>query len=394
MRAKSRSRRGVFCVKRFECNTGFSYSIPESHVAVVLEWAGDDDAPVPASFPPSQHPIRGRRTPVCPGEVPPAIQAAIWRGTELGSSISSVLSSGFVALDAERPGAGWPCHSLTEILQPQPTVVEWRLLAPVVRAVVAAGQQVVVVGPLKFPHVRGLRYAVKARAEHPFDSAWDMARRAKLALHEMKLLAAADALMSASGHRRQQVWDAAALRATPELLRDAPFDENVLELTAAPEGGEVVFDDASLGLTLRTHPMALLRPQLADLRLMTSKDLDSARSGQLVHNAGIVTLRQQPSTANGTVSISLEDETGVVQVICWKSMRDAQRKELLRSRLLLVHGVWHREGDVKKTRLRGNWKIRCQCWAGWRRKVGISIESSLSETPWNLPFKSHLDALI
>ena len=93
--------------------------------------------------------------------------------------------------------------------------------------------------------------------------------------------------------------------------------------------------------------MALLRPQLAGRRLMTSKDLDSARSGQLVHYAGIVTLRQQPSTANGTVFISLEDETGVVQVICWKSLRDAQRKELLRSRLLLVHGTWQREGDVK-----------------------------------------------
>ena len=62
---------------------------------------------------------------------------------------------------------------------------------------------------------------------------------------------------------------------------------------------------------------------------------------------GIVTLRQQPETANGTVFISLEDETGVVQVICWKSLRDAQRKELLRSRLLVVHGKWQREGDVK-----------------------------------------------
>lgn len=123
--------------------------------------------------------------------------------------------------------------------------------------------------------------------------------------------------------------------------------EEVLELPAAPEGDEVAFDYASLGLTLRTHPMALLRPQLQGRRLMTAADLDAARSGRLVHYAGIVTLRQQPETANGTVFISLEDETGVVQVICWKSLRDAQRKELLRSRLLLVHGVWQREGDVK-----------------------------------------------
>lgn len=132
---------------------------------------------------------------------------------------------------------------------------------------------------------------VKARSERPFDNAEDLARRAELELHEMKLLAAADALMSLSGHRRQQVWDAAELRSTPELLRDAPFDEEVLELPPAPEGEEVVFDYASRGLTLRTHPMGLLRPQLAGRNLMTSEDLDSARSGQLVHYAGIVTLR-------------------------------------------------------------------------------------------------------
>jgi error-prone DNA polymerase len=186
-----------------------------------------------------------------------------------------------------------------------------------------------------------------ARRERVFDSAEDLARRAGLELHEMKLLAAADALMSLSGHRRQQVWDAAALRPAPVMMRDAPVEEDVLELPPAPEGEEVVFDYASLGLTLRSHPMKLLRPHLKGRRLLTSADLESAPNGRLVHYCGIVTLRQQPETANGTVFISLEDETGVVQVICWKSLRDAQRKELLRSRLLVVHGTWQREGDVK-----------------------------------------------
>lgn len=92
--------------------------------------------------------------------------------------------------------------------------------------------------------------------------------------------------------------------------------------------------------------MALLRPHSQGRHLMSSRDLEDAHNGRLVHYAGIVTLRQQPETANGTVFISLEDETGVVQVICWKSLRDAQRKELLRSRLMLVHGVWQRERDV------------------------------------------------
>ena len=188
---------------------------------------------------------------------------------------------------------------------------------------------------------------IAARKERVFDNAEDLARRAGLELHEMKLLAAADALMSLSGHRRQQVWDASALRSTPELLRDAPVDEEILELPSAPEGEEVVFDYASLGLTLRSHPMALLRPHLANRRVLTSADLDATPNGRPVRYCGIVTLRQQPETANGTVFISLEDETGVVQVICWKSLRDAQRKELLRSRLLVVHGKWQREGDVK-----------------------------------------------
>jgi error-prone DNA polymerase len=200
--------------------------------------------------------------------------------------------------------------------------------------------------------IAGLRWesaerVIAARKERVFDNAEDLARRAGLELHEMKLLAAADALMSLSGHRRQQVWDASALRSTPELLRDAPVDEEILELPSAPEAEEVVFDYASLGLTLRTHPMALLRPHLANRRVLTSADLDAVPNGRLVRYCGIVTLRQQPETANGTVFISLEDETGVVQVICWKSLRDAQRQELLRSRLLVVHGKWQREGDVK-----------------------------------------------
>lgn len=100
------------------------------------------------------------------------------------------------------------------------------------------------------------------------------------------------------------------LRSTPELLREAPFDEEVIELSAAPEGEEVVFDYASLGLTLRTHPMKLLRPLLEGRRLKTSEDLESTGTGRLVHYAGIVTLHQQPETANGTVFVSLEHESG------------------------------------------------------------------------------------
>ncbi|MDP3167767.1 MAG: error-prone DNA polymerase [Hydrogenophaga sp.] len=186
-----------------------------------------------------------------------------------------------------------------------------------------------------------------ARTSQPFTTTQDLARRAQLDQAQMKLLAAADALRSLSGHRRQQVWDAAALRTAPELMRDAPVDEASLALPEAPEGEAIVWDYDSLGLTLRRHPLALLRPQLAKRRLMSAEELNDAPNGRLVRHCGIVTLRQQPETASGVVFVSLEDETGVVQVIVWKHLRERQRTVLTQSRLLAVHGVWQREGEAK-----------------------------------------------
>jgi len=186
-----------------------------------------------------------------------------------------------------------------------------------------------------------------ARAEQPFESAEDLAIRAGVEQHEMQQLAAADALLSLSGHRRQQVWDATALRSRPQLLREAPVLEDLLELPPAPEGEEIVFDYATLGLTLRRHPLALLRPSLARRGFITAQELWDQRDGRRVSYCGIVTVRQQPSTANGTIFLSLEDESGTVQVIAWKALREQQRDVLLGARLLAVHGRWQREGDVR-----------------------------------------------
>ena len=199
--------------------------------------------------------------------------------------------------------------------------------------------------------VQGLRTAsaqriVAERHKAPFDSAEELARRARLEQPEMKLLAAGGALASLSGHRRQQVWDAAALHAPPALLQDAPVDEDLWELPAAPEGEDVLWDYASLGLTLRSHPMALLRAKLDRYKLKTSEELRRTPHGRTVRTAGIVTLRQRPQTANGTVFVSLEDEHGSTQVIVWRQVREAQRQVLLGSRLLAVKGRWQREGEV------------------------------------------------
>jgi len=120
---------------------------------------------------------------------------------------------------------------------------------------------------------------VAARSEAPFNSADDLARRADIDLSEMRLLAGADALASLSGHRRQQVWDALGLKRAPTLLRNAPIDEPFLELPAALEGEEVVHDYATTGLTLRSHPLALLRPHVARRRLRTAATSMNCRTG-------------------------------------------------------------------------------------------------------------------
>ena len=190
-----------------------------------------------------------------------------------------------------------------------------------------------------------------ARVDSPFTSTEDLALRAELDAGELKALAGADALISLSGHRRQQVWDASALKLAPPLLKAAPVEEDWLELPAASEGAEVVFDYAAIGLTLRSHPLALLREQLRPMRLQTADQLREQPDGRLVRACGLVVMRQQPQTAKGVVFVTLEDETGSVNVIVWKSLREKQRSELLHSRLMAVYGVWQRDvasgGEVR-----------------------------------------------
>ncbi|SDI48547.1 error-prone DNA polymerase [Variovorax sp. OV700] len=191
----------------------------------------------------------------------------------------------------------------------------------------------------------GAKRLLEARAQAPFTSTEDLALRAELDGKDMAALAAADALMSLSGHRRQQVWDATAQRRAPALLRGVPINEEALELPAAPEGEEIVGDYAALGLTLRRHPLALLRPRLARMNLMSAEELRAQPSGQTVRACGIVKGRQRPGTANGTIFVTLEDETGNVNVIVWSHVIEAWREPLLKSHLLAVQGTWQRDDD-------------------------------------------------
>jgi error-prone DNA polymerase len=192
------------------------------------------------------------------------------------------------------------------------------------------------------------RRIVAARAQGgPFADAEDLALRAGLDRADLQRLAAADALASLAGHRRQQMWEATGLRAAPALLRASPVREPPLFLPEAPEGEAIVWDYASLGLTLRRHPLALLRPRLQAHRYLSASDLREVPDGRPARACGIVISRQQPGTAKGVVFVTLEDETGVVQVVVWRHVRERQRAALAGARLLAVHGVWQLgDGDV------------------------------------------------
>lgn len=182
----------------------------------------------------------------------------------------------------------------------------------------------------------------------------DLALRARLTQQDMQQLAAADALTSLAGHRRQQVWQASALHAMPTLLQGSLLPEDELELPAAAEGEEVLWDYAATGLTLRRHPLALLRPRLARQGLLSARQLDGIKSGRRAKACGIVTGRQKPQTAKGTLFVTLEDETGHVQVIVWPKIYEEHRSTILGARLLAVEGVWQRgDGDVRHLLAKG-----------------------------------------
>ncbi|MEJ5991935.1 error-prone DNA polymerase [Ramlibacter sp. PS3R-8] len=189
----------------------------------------------------------------------------------------------------------------------------------------------------------GGRRIVEARNESGFTNVEDLALRAQLDLKDLKALASADALRSLAGHRRQQVWEASAQQKAPGMLRQAPINEQPLLLPAAHEGEEIFFDYASTGFTLRRHPVALLRPRLAKMKLLSASELHDLPHNRRVGACGIVTVRQQPQTAKGTIFVTLEDETGPVNVIVWKHVREDQRDALLHSKLMAVRGVWQRD---------------------------------------------------
>lgn len=197
-------------------------------------------------------------------------------------------------------------------------------------------------------HQDSARRIEAARAEAPFTSTGDLARRAALTRHDLNALAAGDALRTLAGHRRQASWEAAASVHSRDLLRDAAIHETEMPQLAAPtENQTVAADYRSVGLTLRRHPVELLRPQLAARNFQPASVLNGYPDKRVARACGIVTVRQRPQTSKGVIFVTLEDETGPVNVVVRPELIERQRRELLGATLLGVYGSWQSVDGVR-----------------------------------------------
>jgi error-prone DNA polymerase len=188
---------------------------------------------------------------------------------------------------------------------------------------------------------------VAARRERAFADVEDLALRAALNASELSALAASGALGPLAGHRHQAHWQVLGMETRrTAMLRAARIAEPALALPEPHEGEDVIADYASLGLTLGRHPLALLRARLARMGMRKAAELRAWPHGRTARACGLVTHRQRPLTAKGTVFVTIEDETGPVNVIIWSDLFERDRKAIAESTLLAVYGIWQSVGGV------------------------------------------------
>ncbi len=210
------------------------------------------------------------------------------------------------------------------------------------------------------PEADGRRIVRARRAGNgsPYGSVAEVARRAGVGRHAIEALAAADAfagLGSAPGvRRREALWEARAIeRAVPPLLRLAEggaalgepplIRETAPTLPAEADGQATVLDYGAIGLSLRRHPLALLRPELRRLGLHDTRSLEAARPGSWIRLPGLVLMRQRPGTAKGIVFVTVEDEHGHANLVVYADVAARDRAALVGARLLLAEGRVERE---------------------------------------------------
>ncbi|WP_298725422.1 error-prone DNA polymerase [uncultured Ferrovibrio sp.] len=181
----------------------------------------------------------------------------------------------------------------------------------------------------------------------------DLWRRTALPLHHLEVIARADACASLGLNRRQALWHIRALGEKPlplfeqaDALAQPGDNQPPIESGNEPEvalppltmGEQVLQDYREISLTLRQHPLALLRPKLAGEGFVKTRDLRSMKEHQKVKLAGLVLIRQRPGTASGVIFVTIEDETGIANLIVWPKVTECYRRALLGSRLLAVEG--------------------------------------------------------
>lgn len=197
---------------------------------------------------------------------------------------------------------------------------------------------------LGFREIIGLTTAAASEIENhrgtaPFVSIDEVARRCALTSAELQELASASAFESLSGNRYRARWEAAAVTEYSSLLNPAEHSKDDL-FTAAPTAARDILDDfKALGHTLRAHPMSLLRAQKPFDRCTKHADLLNLRNKGFARIAGLVTCRQRPGTASGVLFLTLEDETGDVNVIVWARTQEVFRKVILTSKLMVIKGT-------------------------------------------------------
>ncbi len=185
---------------------------------------------------------------------------------------------------------------------------------------------------------------VEERKKARFIDIRDVVQRADLDGKAIKALTDADAFRSLTGNRLQSKWHAAATRMADLPLAPSAAEALPASLTPFTLGQEVIADFRSTGLTLRAHPLKLLRSQLKGT--YRAEDLKLVTSGHHIRVAGLVTCRQRPGTASGVTFVTLEDETGNTNVIVWRDLAEKERRALIASRLMIVHGKLEHQGPI------------------------------------------------
>lgn len=185
-----------------------------------------------------------------------------------------------------------------------------------------------------------------ARKAGPFVGVAEVAHRASLSRRGVRSLAMAGAFRSLTEHRNLAFWDALGIERLPGMLKNVAAEEQVLSLPAPGEWEEILRDYRQLGLTTGRHPIAVLRPQLRSMGASTREELNSMKSGQIICVSGLVTHLQHPQTANGVIFASLEDETGVNNIVFWPGIFAAFRHKILQSNLMIVRGELQSQDSV------------------------------------------------